>query len=324
MHITSRKLPYRASMIGVVSIASLFIVVSLFASHRVLAQEKRAKSGIEIAPAFVEVDLTTAAQSKEIKIELTNHSPETVRLRMFPIDFKQSDEQGRLTFFTNNTGTFSYSLSSFLSFEADQLILSPKEKKIFTVVVRNRADLSPGGHYAAVVGSLINEQNSGETQIAPAVSSLILLRKVGGEYFNLSLKEVGWPERWVVLGYPSTLTLMFQNEGNIHMIPYGRAEIRDIFGRLVYKGIINTSSTRVFPESRRRIDVEMKKVEGGFPFSINILKVEGQDSLKKATYSYREYFLYVNPFTAMLTFTAVVIALVGIKLVKKKSQGHRS
>lgn len=202
-------------------------------------QQKKGFS-IEVSPAFMEISLEKPEQEKEIKITYKNYSDQSINLRIFPIDFKQKNENGDLTLLGQQTEGYSYSLSSFLSFNSTSIEVDPQGTGTLTVKAKNRQDLSPGGHYAAVIATLTADtESTGSAKIAPSVSSLILLRKVGGERFNLSLKEVDWPDSLMTFSYPEAVHLLFQNEGNIHMVPYGRIEVRDMFSRILSKGTIN-------------------------------------------------------------------------------------
>jgi hypothetical protein len=267
----------------------------VWAGANLPVREKRG-FGLEVVPARLEVVLGKAGEEKKVELTYINHTDQRLNLEIFPIDFKQGYE-GAMTFLNQQAGSYSYSLASFLSLESDRLDLEPGKQRVFSVKVKNRQDLSPGGHYAAVVAKLSQAQGEGEkmAQIAPSMAALIFLRKTGGERFNLSLKSVDWPQRLVVFSYPRHLNLLFQNEGNVHLFPYGRFEIRDFAGRLLYKAVVNTSSLAVFPESRRRIKVYPKIVQKSLPVSLNKISVKGEDSLKKTNYVYQETFIYLNP-----------------------------
>ncbi len=291
------------------------VLFSIIFFRPALAAEKK-NSSLEVSPAYIDVSLEKPDEVQKIEIVFTNHSASALTLQIFPIDFKQADDFGAIQMLMNS-GSYSYSLSSFLSLEADTVLLDAGQKKSFMVTIKNRDDLSPGGHYAAVVAKVINPNQTEAPTVSPAVSSLILLRKLGGERFNLSLKDVNWPDNSIVFEFPREINLTFQNEGNIHVIPYGRIDITDMFGRLIFKGIVNTSSAAVFPESRRHIFVDMEKVEKYFPISFNTISIKGQDSLRKVSYSYSESFLYVNP-KIILGFVLILVCLVVLSRRKKK------
>jgi len=273
------------------------------------------KGTITIEPSLVDVTLEAASSEANIVFTLTNNGDKQITLEIFPLDFKQKDELGRIALLQENAGSYSYSLSSFLQFDTNTLELLPGEKKRVTATALNRMDLSPGGHYAAVIARLVPEGK--ETAISPAVSSLVLLRKTGGERFSLFLKDVEWPKGSISFTYKRYIRMLFQNEGNIHLVPYGRVEIKDMFGRLLYKGVINSPSDKIFPESRRYISVEMKKIAESLPFSFNTFTIRGNDSLKEVTFQYDTSFVYISP-TLLFLIIGIPALFVVVRLRRKK------
>lgn len=290
-------------------IAIGFFILSLFLSPgSVLAQ---GKGTLTIEPATVEVTLSEASSEAQMSFTLTNKSDQPVTLAIFPLDFRQQDEFGRIALL-DDPGSYSYSLSSFLSFETNFVELGPGDSQVIKATAANRIDLTPGGHYAAVVARLV--QDNSKTSVAPAVSAMILLRKTGGEQFNLSLKDVEWPKNVFSLTYDRSIRLLFQNEGNIHLVPYGRVEIKDMFGRMLYKGVINSPSSKVFPGSRRYVSVDLKKMAQSYPISFNTFSLRGNDSLKETTFQYETSFIYINP----VLLGVIILAPIAVVLMRRR------
>jgi hypothetical protein len=238
-----------------------------------------------------------------------------IELELFPIDFKQG-ENGQIAFVHQQGQTYSYSLASFIMLETNSIILEPFSKKSIKITITNRPDLSPGGHYAAVVARIkqTNKTNSSNTSILPSLSSMILLRKTGGERYNLSLKSINWPSNIISFFYPKSIQLLFQNEGNTHLLPFGTIEIRDMFNRKIYDGTINVSSLYVFPETWRYIVVDLKKINWVIPLSINYLNIKGHDSLHKTIFFHNNTFIYINP----IVIFGIVISILAWFFLKKK------
>jgi len=300
--------------------SSLFFLILFFLIPFFLLPNKihASEGSIEVDPAYLEKILDQPEQEESIVLTYKNHSKKNITLEIFAVDFKQQNERGGISFLGKEAGSYSYSLSSFLSFESNHLDIEAKKEAKLRISIKNRLDLSPGGHYAAVVARFINESKD-ENTISPALSSLIFMRKVGGERFNLSIKDVDWPKNFLVFDFPSVFEITFQNEGNTHLTPYGRGEIIDISGKLLYKGIINTSSAIVMPESRRIIPIEFKLIEPHSPFLAGRLLIRGNDSIKKTNYIYEEGFIYVNPF--LLTF--IVLVPIVFIVVRKRHKNKK-
>ncbi len=273
---------------------------------------------IEISPAYFDITVGKEGEEKSFELFITNKTDNKVKVDLSSLDFKQTDPYGAIGFLGKEIGNYTYSLSSFLTYDKDSLEIEPNKREKIVVSVVNRQDLSPGGHYAAVIVKQTPIESNKETIISPALSSLIYLNKSGGERYNLSFKDINFPNFPIVFSQPSTYLITFQNDGNVHLIPFGRADITDMFGRLVYKGIINEGSLRVLPQSRRYIPVYSKKVAPSAPLSINKLTIEGRDSLNKTKFSYEELFFYVNPKFAVLLI-AILIFIIYLRLKKRKN-----
>lgn len=272
-----------------------------------------AAGSLTVSPAYLEVTLSQPGEVQTIPITYTNHSKQAVTLVMSALDFNQSDANGTIGFLPS-PGSYSYSLASFLSLEASQITIEPNQTRTFTAVVTNRPDLTPGGHYAAIIGKIeAGRASELGANVAPSVSSLIFLRKTGGERYNLSLNRTDRKET-VTIFYPSTVNLQFQNEGNVHLVPYGTLTITDSLGRVIRQGILNTSSFLVMPESQRNITVLLHPVAWSYPVSFNTLTVRGNDSLHKTTFLYRNTFLYIHP----LVIIVPLLLAAGFWYLKKR------
>lgn len=274
--------------------------------------------GLTVAPAYVEVEVNNPKEDQFIEFSYTNDTGHPVTLELYPIDFYQKSPSGEISFAGSKVGDYSYSLASFLSFESNTLILAPGETKKYKVKVLNRPDLSPGGHYAAVVARLVQEPGERKTSVAPAISSLVYLRKVGGERFHLTLSDINWSQSPVHFTIPSNITIQLQNDGNVHVIPYGRVEVTDMFGRLVYKGIINESSGIILPQSRRNMLVNLRQVNKNFPLSFYKISINGRDSLNKTVFMFNDSFIYVSWWILVIPVLGVG-GLVWWKRKRKKS-----
>jgi hypothetical protein len=287
----------------------LIILVFLVYFLRVLVPSAHAqqKEYLEVNPAYVDISIGEPDTSKKVTVSYKNTGSVPLTLEIFPIDFKQTADSGQISFLGSQSGTYSYSLSSFLSFDKNILEVAPHSTEKVTVTITNRPDLSPGGHYAAVVARDTSQR--GDTVISPALSSLFFIRKIGGERYNLSVRNVSWPRYPVTFIMPTRFDITFQNEGNVHVIPYGRIEVRDMLGRLTHKGIVNTDSLFVFPETRRIINAKIQQVSMVFPIMIYSISIKGTDSLKKINYVHTESFIYIQPVSLIVFVLLIMIFL---------------
>jgi hypothetical protein len=160
-----------------------------------------------------------------------------------------------------------YGLASWVSLEKDAIVLEPNETQKIKIKIENKESLSPGGHYAAIMAKMDDEKSvssMSESNIAfdPSFASLIFVRKVGGEIYNLGLKESEIKNS--LIGLPSNIRLRFQNSGNVQVVPRGVVKITDPLGREVLRGIINSDSSLILPETFRSYTVALNDVSFAF------------------------------------------------------------
>lgn len=294
-----------------------YILICLFLLSFFPARVYGVENSLTLSPAYIDVVVKEAQEEKEISFYITNNTVKPISLDLFSIDFQQKDELGTIGFLGKDTKDYSYSLSSFLSFKNPNVEIAPGEKEKIDVIIKNREDLTPGSHYAAVVARQRIEAGQ-KPAVSQAISGLVYVTKQGGERYNLSFKKFSYPSSLVSFAYPSTAFLTLQNDGNTYLIPYGTVEIFDMFGRKIQKGTINTSSSRVFPQSIRQIPVYFKEINFSFPISVNTLKIQGRDLMNKTKFSYSEVYVYINPWAILLVVLIPLIIVVYRRVIKKR------
>lgn len=221
----------------------------IFNSSSVFAQATT--SGFTLSPPFKEVELKKEASQSSYFIEITNNTSVHQTLHLSVVDFGSLDESGGVAFLGKGEKLErKYGLASWVSLEKDVVeIESGKSQKIKITIV-NKESLSPGGHYAAIVASLQSQKEKGENiALNAAFSSLIFVKKIGGEIYRLDLVGKEIRSRW--FGLPSKISLRFQNSGNVHLVPRGIITLADPRNTMISKGIINPESGIILPESFR-------------------------------------------------------------------------
>jgi hypothetical protein len=86
-----------------------------------------------------------------------------------------------------------------------------------------------------------------------ALATLIYVQKTGGEKKSLVLKGADSGVSW--WKFEKKINVRFENNGNVHLVPRGKIEIKDSGKRIVGKGVINEGSVIVLPDSFRKIEV---------------------------------------------------------------------
>ncbi len=270
-----------------------------------------AQSVLTVDPAFQEVLLTIDETEAETTISYSNESSESIELELFAYDFTQTDLLGSVGMFPADV-SYPHTLASFLEFEQNKLIVNPKEKKNAVIRVRNRASLTPGGHYAAVVARVFQRPADAATQqVVPAISALILVRKTGGEQYHLSLSNTSWSPGTIEFSIPEKIELLFRNDGNVHDIPRGSVTVKNVFGTTLYQGTINESSLYVLPGTQRRIPVTLRNSHWLLPIEVITVATNGTAQFSTVAYQREESLILVR--WQFIVFVVLLVAVgVGI------------
>jgi hypothetical protein len=239
------------------------LVLALFITTLHPSPIMAASSGLSISPPFQQITLSSSNPQLTYSLVLTNSTAVELTLKLTTVDFGTLDETGGVVFAGSKETELEkkYGLAAWMNLGNDLVTLAPHTSQSIEVTLDNRINLAPGGHYGAVLAttqSLDNHQAPGrgeQVTIQQTLSSLIFLKKLGGEQYGLLLKETYRDGGFLL---PSKLQLRYQNPGNIHVVPRGIISVTDPLGKVVEQGIINTDSSLILPESFRVLQVKLR------------------------------------------------------------------
>lgn len=224
----------------------------------------QAVNAITVSPSVIQLDL--AYDKPQTTIFYTNRTKTSIELHLQAQDIRELEDGYKLSFLDQkDSNNYPYRLSSWLSFDKTSLIIDPGEKAAVTVYV-NTNKLTPGGHYASIVASVINENSKNDVQINTDLSSLFFVRtNTGKELDQAKVTALYIPQDDTLhIALPQTIIFSFENTGDTVLTPYGLLTITDPFGHVITKGIVNADSLQTLPESIRRYEVSINKTTGFF------------------------------------------------------------
>ncbi len=133
-----------------------------------------------------------------------------------------------------------YSLKDFIKPEVKNFKLKSKQRAIINVNIDIPADAEPGGKYASVLVSTASVESDSNVEDNRAktisrIGALYFVRIAGPVTENGQLTDfrLTGPEKSFYEKGPFNFELLFQNNGNIHLTPGGRVEIKNMLGRKV-------------------------------------------------------------------------------------------
>lgn len=236
------------------------------AGHALAVAKSSQPVGISISPFLQDITLSGFDTQKTFTVTLTNHTSTIQELTLTSRDFGSLNDTGGLIFEGSKGYSQKYGLASWLTLEKDTVTLQPNESASVLATIDNRTTLQPGGHYGAIVASVgtLDQQQNQTIAINQQLVSLVLVTKTGGEHYDLKLRHIAQNGNWIHL--PNTVTLHFQNPGNVHVIPRGLVKLKSPNGTVLAQGIINDASSIVLPQSFRDIPVTLMTVGRALPF----------------------------------------------------------
>lgn len=278
----------------------------------------QAEGGIGITPAVREVTLEKDQLSVSFKIGLYNGTSSNVALSLSALDFGSLNESGGIAFLgLTGQETSPYGLKQWMNFDKDSIELEPGESRDVEVTIANQESLGPGGHYGAVIVSA-NSGNSDnkDVSVVPAASSLVLLKKSGGEKLEINLDSV--TAKGSIIKLPDSIEIKFHNSGNTHVVPRGIVELNGPFSSKIAKNAINETSAFVLPDSSRIIKVPLKvNQQPWLPgrYKLNIVwRYDGRDE----TETFAVYQWYIGKLTLYLLGVIILLLVIILRIRAKR------
>jgi len=293
----------------------LFLMAFFILPKEILGVEGK---GAYLSPPFADIEISNK-EDKVFELEIGNQSEKDLVFELSVVDFGSLDESGGVAFLTTNSDKYErkYALASWISLEKSEVVVAAKSKEKIKITILNKESLLPGGHYGAVLATLRNEEKSVGDKVGlnQSMATLLYVQKSGDEKRNLILRNIIWQNP--TLKFIDLIDLRFENNGNTHLVPRGKVEIKNIFNKVVAEGIINEGSVKILPETFRKMVVEInyfKKWKWPGKYLIEIdYRYDGNEAFSK----YQNSFLYVGPEGIILLFLGLIS---GFLLWQKKKK----
>lgn len=181
----------------------------------------------------------------------------------------------------------------------------------------------PGGHYGVLSFSGMSPELQGTGVGLSASTGMLLLIRVDGdvvEKASLSsfFTSIGDSQTSFFENGPIGFVTRIKNEGNIHIKPTGKIEIRDMFGGITKQIDVNADSSNVLPDSIRKFDSSIpdKWLFGLYTANLTL----GYGTTGQAITSTISF--WVIPYKIILAgiFTLGTIIYVSMKVMKAHNQ----
>lgn len=296
----------------------VFALISAFIAVPVLAQTQQSGNGFRISPVRSEFTIEKG-KSEVLNMTLENPADAPTTARAIVNDFIASDKEDgepRLIL-DENAEAPKNSFKTLVQPIAD-VQLGPREKKEITVTIRIPENANAGGYYGAVrFAPATQDSGSGNVGLTASVGSIVLVRVPGNLIERLDLLELtagqnGKPKSLINSGEVSVITRL-KNEGDIHVKPFGKITVKNMFGKVVYEGEFNVGDTEdsranILPGSTRKFENSLGKQNliGRYTIEANLGFSQGSGDIISAKTSF-----WYLPLWTVIALVLVVVIIVG-------------
>lgn len=300
-------------MIGLVGILSQCPFFKALAYQIETLPDINVENDFVLGPAKIELWLDAGETSRKY-LNVTNRTGRTTAFKVEIEDFKGSrDPEQTVVLLGDEKGP--YSLKDWIKPEVNEFVLNQGERMTLAVDISAPGDIEPGGHYGAVIistkplpggeGEKKEKEIEGAVKVASRIGSLLFVRVKGETDENGFLKEFNILDgkRFFEKG-PVTFQILFENNGSVHLTPYGIIEVRNIFGRKVDETEVNPFFA--MPDSLRQREVEWGKEFLFGRYTVSLLLNRGyKDIIDTKTISF-----WVLPWKILSAGLAALIIMV--------------
>lgn len=233
----------------------LFLLFFCF-TGAVFAQEGY---GIKISPVRID-EVVEPGQVLKMKLKVTNEGDQGRELFAYLKDFKAEGETGKPLLIAPGSEE-GYYLASWIDITAEPVKFGPDEEKEIEFLINVPPEAGPGGYYGAVYFGnqpasvqIKSEDKGAGMAIAQQAGALILLQVKGDVDERALIREFNTDKKLYGIPFDVDFIIRIENQGNVHVKPYGAVSITNMFGKKVGVVRVNEKQGNILPKSIRRFE----------------------------------------------------------------------
>lgn len=202
--------------------------------------------------------------------------------------------------------------------------LAAGQKKDISVKISIPKDAHSGGYYGAIRFVPVNNgSQSSNVGLTASVGTIVLVTVPGdltekATLVQISAEQNDKAKSFITSGNVSVLTRL-KNDGDIHLKPFGRVQVKNAFGKVVASYEFNNVDPRanILPESTRKFSNELpKNIKwfGRYTIEANLGYSQGSGNLISA----KAAFWYIPTWALYALAVLVLVIVAGAYLVYRK------
>lgn len=266
-----------------------------------------------VGPGKIEIELKPGEQ-RTVNLKVSNRMGDTRIFNVEIEDFRGSkNPQETVVLLGSERGP--YSLRDYLSVPEMNFELQDGQRAIVPVTISVPTDAEPGGLYGSVLITTTSKNQgavgSGSSALISRIGTLFFVNvpgEVEADGKLVSFETVG-DKKFYSKG-PIDFRLLYENNGSVHVNPYGQVKITNILGEEV--GVVNVDPWFAMPDSLR-----LREVSWDRPFLFGLYKAtasvnRGYDDIIDT----QSLTFWVLPWTILVSvFVGLVVLVLLVRFV---------
>jgi hypothetical protein len=309
-----------------VFISICFTSAPAFAATATSTQTNGAANGFQISPVRSELTISKG-QSQQVTVTILNPTDSATVAGATVNDFvASSDESGNPRLILNDNLPDPARDFKSLVGKIPNVTLPPHASKDVTVTISVPSNANSGGYYGAIrfFPTITGKQST--VGLTASVGTLFLITVPGNLIEKLNLTQLsaaqnGSATNFITSGKVSVMNRL-DNVGDIHVQPFGKVLVKNMFGKTVTSYEFNNSIPRanILPDSIRKfIDpVSIKSLFGHYTIQESLAYSNGSGNLINATAGF-----WYLPVWFLLAVAVVVVLLVSFIYWLTTRRRHR-
>jgi len=292
---------------------------------------KLENNDIVLEPAKIEVFVDPGSSATKI-LRITNR---TEKLKKFSIDIEDftgsKDISKTVILLGNERGP--YSLRDYFTPETREFVLKSKQQISLPITITIPSDAEPGGLFGSILISAVNVE-----QGSTGASGAAIVPRLGALFFvrvNGDANEDGYLEKFSIVNSQGKeklfyqedeklgFELLFRNNGNVHLSPYGFITVSNVAGTEIGKTQILPFFA--MPDSLRYVKIDWQKnvVFGRYKATVSLNRGY-VDSNGDSLVDEQSVTFWVIPWKILLMiFGGIFLIVILVKLVLSKFEFKR-
>lgn len=299
-----------------VAVVACALLVGIGGSLATAQSNSETGNGFRVSPVRNEFTIEKG-QSETFTVTVENPTDANVIAEAIVNDFVASDSENgepRLILDENAPAP----RNSFKSLVGDlpDLQLGPRQKKDLPVTITIPENANAGGYYGAVRFLPRTGEGDGNVALTASVGTIVLVRVPGDLTEKLNLEELsaganGKTKSFFTGGDVSVIARL-KNVGDIHVQPFGKVQVKNMFGKVVKEYELNATEPRanVLPDSIRKFEDSIEKPKpfwfGRYTITANLGFSQGSGDLVTAKASF-----WYLPVWFLVLLLVLIVAIVG-------------